>query len=85
MATGQAYINEIIAQIAGVAAKAAVQAVLAKRGEGDEHTRQRSEEAGVRPKLGRPSPTFNFTKEVKNIYHTHNLAKAENIHFVKNS
>ena len=66
-----------------MAAKAAVQAILAKRG--DELTRHRSEEAGMRPKLGRLSPTFNLTKEVKNIYHTHNVANAENIPVVKNS
>ena len=85
MVTGQAYINGTTAQIAAVAAKAVVQAILAERGDADELTRHRSEEAGMRPKLCGPSSTFNFTKEVKNIYHTHNLVKAENIHVVKSS
>ena len=76
MATSEEYINETIAQIATVAAKAVEQAILAERGDGDELTRHGSEEAGVRPKLGRSSPAFNSTKEVKNIYHACNLAKA---------
>ena len=50
-----------------MAAKAAVQAILAERGDGGKLTRHRSEEEGMRPKLGGPSPTFKFTKEVKNI------------------
>ena len=80
MTHDQAYINETIAQIAAVAAKAVVQAILAKRGDGDEVTRKKSEETGMRPKLGRPSPTVNFTNEEKNIFQTHNIDKAENIH-----
>ena len=39
MATHQAYINQTIAQIAAVAAKAAVQTILAERGDGDELTK----------------------------------------------
>ena len=65
--------------------KSSGKAILAERGDGDEPTRHKSEEAGVRPKLGGTSPTFNFTKEVKNIYHTCHLAKAENIHVLKDS
>ena len=85
MATEQAYINETIGQIAAVAVKAPVQAILAERGDEDELTRHRSEEAGMKPKLYRPSPTFNFKKEVKNLFHTHNIDKAENIHVSRNS
>ena len=66
MATNQAHITETIAKIAAVAAKAVVQAIVAERGDGDDLTRHRSEEVGMRPKLGRPSPEFTFTKEVKN-------------------
>ena len=84
MATEKEYINEIIAQIAAVAAKVVVQTILAERGDEDELTRHRCEEAGVRPKIRRPSPTFNFIKEVKNICHTHNIDKAEKIHVLKN-
>ena len=57
----------MIAKIAAVAAKAVVQAILAERGDRDELTMHISQEAGMRPKLWRPSPAFNFTKEVKNI------------------
>ena len=84
MATNQAYITEIIAQIAAVAAKAVVQAILAERGDGDELTRHRSEKEGLGPKLGRPLPTFKLTKEVKNICQTHEIDKAENIQVSKN-
>ena len=83
MATDQAYINETIAQIAAVAAKVVVQAILAERGDGDEFTRHRSEDTGMRPKLGGPTPTFNFTNEVKNSCQIHNIDKAENIHVLK--
>ena len=58
MATNQACRNETIAHIASVAAKAVVQAMLAERGDGDELTRCRSEEAGMRTKRGRPSPAI---------------------------
>ena len=78
MATSPACITETIAQIAVVAAKAVVQAMLAERGDGDELTRCRSEEAGMRPKLDKPSSTFNFTKEEKNVCQTCNIDKAEN-------
>ena len=37
----------------------------------------------MRPKLGRLSPTFNFTKEVKNICQTANIDKAENIQVLR--
>ena len=84
MPTGQTYINDIIAQTAAVASKVVVQAILAERGDGDVLTRHRSEEEYVRPKLGGSSPTLNFTKEVKNIYHTCNLAKTEKNYLVKN-
>ena len=54
MAMNQDYINETIAQIAMVAAKAVVQALLAERGDGDELTRCRGDKTGVRPRLGGP-------------------------------
>ena len=82
MAINQEYINETIAQIATVAAKVVVQAILMEIGDGDELTRHRGDEAGIRSKLGRPSPSYTFKNEVKNIYHTCNVAKAENIHAV---
>ena len=84
MAMNQEYINETVAQTAAVAAKAVVQAILAERRDGDECTMCRGDETGVRPKLGRPSPSYTFTDEVMDIYHTHKVAKAENIHLVKN-
>ena len=66
-----------------MATKAALQAVVAERGDGDELTRHRSEEVDVRPKAGGPSPTFNFTNKVKNICQTLYIDKAENIHVLK--
>ena len=84
MAMNQEYINETIAQIAMVATKAAVQAILAERGDGDELTRNRGDTTGVRPRLGRPSPVYTFTDKVKNIYHTHKIAKTEKIYAVEN-
>ena len=83
MATDQAYITETIAQIAAVVVKAVVQATSAERGDGDECTRHRDEDAGVRPKLDGPSPTFKFTKEVKSTCQTHDIDKAENIQVLK--
>ena len=53
-------------------------------GDGDELTKHRCDKAAMRPKLGKLSPSYTFTNEVKNIYHTHNVAKAENIQAVKN-
>ena len=83
MATDQTYITETIAQIADVAVKEVVQAILAERGHGDELTMCRGDKAGMRSKLGRLSQSYTFTNEVKNIYHTCNVAKAENIHAAK--
>ena len=34
---------------------------------------------GMRPRLGRPPPSYIFAYVVKNIFHTHKTAKAENI------
>ena len=83
MAINQEYINETIAQIATVAGKAVVQAILAERRDGDEHTRCRGDKAGVRPMLDGPSPTYTFTNEVMNIYNPLNKAKTENIKLLK--
>ena len=83
MALNQEYTNEIIAQIAIVTAEAVVQAILAER-DGDECTMCRGDETGVRPKLAGPSPWYTFTDDVKSIYHTGKVDKAENIHAVKN-
>ena len=58
--------------------------VLAVMAERYEITRHRCEEAGVKPKLQRPSPTFNFTKEVKNICKTYNVDQAEKMLLLKN-
>ena len=68
MAMNQDDINKTIAQIDVVVAKAAVQAILVKRGDGEEFARCRGDKAGVRPKLGRPSPSYTFTNEVKIIH-----------------
>ena len=43
---------------------------------GDETIRHRSEEAGE-TKIDGPSPTFNFTKEVKNICKACNIDQTE--------
>ena len=62
-----------------------VQTILVEREDGHELARCRGYEEGMRPMLGRPSPSYTFTIEVKNIYYTGNVAKAENIYVVKNS
>ena len=82
MAVIQEYISKTKAQITNVAAKAVVQAILVKRGDGDALTRCKGNEIGVRLKLGRPLPSYTFPNEVENIYHTHNVAREENIHAV---
>ena len=80
--------NEMIAQIATVAATAAVHTILVEREDGnrDELTRCRSINTGVRPRLGRPSPSYTFSNKVKSIYvfHTHRVDKAEINHNVRN-
>ena len=63
------------------APKAVVRAIMVEGG--DETNGHRSEEAGMRPKLGGPSPTYNFTKEVKNIYKTYNLDQAKKMPALK--
>ena len=65
MATNQELTNEIIAQIAAVAAKTVVQAISKDRRDEDEITRCRGETAGVRPMLDRHSPLYTFTDKVK--------------------
>ena len=82
LTTDQAYITEPIIQTAAVATKAVVQAIFAER-DRDELTRHRNEEADVRSKLGRPSETFKFTKEVKSICQIHDIDKVENIQVLK--
>ena len=57
------------------APKAVVQAIIVEKGDGT--IRYRSEEAGMRPKLGRHSTIFNFTKEVKNICKMYHIYQAE--------
>ena len=79
MANSQRYMNETLAQIAVAAATAAVQAVFAKKGDGNKLFTCRCEVTGVRPRLDRPLPSYTFADEVKNIFHTHKAAKAENI------
>ena len=79
MATNQELTNEIIAQIAAVAAKAVVQAILKERRDEDEITRCRGDTTGVRPRLDRPSPLYTSTDKVKNIYHTHKISRAKKI------
>ena len=63
------------------ATKVAVQPIMEETG--DETVGYRSEEAGVRPKLGGPSTIFNFTKEIKNICKTYNVDQAKNAYFFK--
>ena len=56
--------NDAVMQVLTHAAtKAVVQAIIEERG--DETTRHRSEEAGVRPKLGISSPPFNIQKRYR--------------------
>ena len=50
-----------------MASKAVVQVILVERGDGDELTRCRGDKAGMRPKLGRPSPSYTFTNEVRHL------------------
>ena len=66
MATYQEFMNELLAQIAAVAAKAVVQAILKERRDGHDITRCRGGTTGIRPRLGRPSPLYTFTDKVKN-------------------
>ena len=61
-------VMQVITKTLIEATKAAVEAYMVERR--DETIRHRSEEAGVRPNLGGLSPTFNFTKEVKNTCQT---------------
>ena len=83
MAISQEHMNEMIAQIAAVAAPA-VHSILEERedGNGDELTRCRSVDTGMRPRLGRSSPLYTFSDKVKSIYmyHTHRVDKAETSH-----
>ena len=53
---------QVITHVFIEATKAAVLAIMVERG--DEAIRDRGEEASVRPKLGGPSPTFNFAQEM---------------------
>ena len=72
-----------ISQIATVVAKAVAQAIFVERGDGDLLTRCSGQEAGVRPMLGGPAPSYTFTNEVKNIYHNCNVTKAETFMLLK--
>ena len=87
MAISQEYTNEMISQIATVAA-AAVHAILAERvnGNGDDLTRCRSVDTGVRLRLGRPSLLHISSNKVKSIYmyHTYIVDKAETSQNVRN-
>ena len=83
MATNQELTIEIIAQIAAVAAKAVVRALLKERRDEDEITRYRSDTTGVRPRLDRLSPLYTFTDKVKNISHTHKVSRAKKISVAK--
>ena len=71
----------MVIQIVRETTKAAVQAIMVERG--DEDIRHKSVEAGMRSKLGGPSPIFNFTKEVKNVCQTYNSDQAEKIPILK--
>ena len=64
MATNQELSIEIIAQIAMVAANAAVQAILKERRDEDEITRYRGDTRGMRPRLDGQSPLYTYTDKV---------------------
>ena len=76
------------AQIAAVAATAAVYTVLEERedGNGDELTRHRSVDTGIRFRPGRPSAPYTFSNKVKSIYmyDIHMVDKAETSHNGRN-
>ena len=55
MATEKGAVTQVIIQVVIEATKAAVQVSMAERG--NETTGHRNEAAGVRHKIGRPSPT----------------------------
>ena len=83
MATNQELLIEIIAQIAMVAANAAVQALLEERREEDEITRCRGDTRGIRPRQDRHSPLYTYADKVKNVLHTEKISKAKNISLPK--
>ena len=83
MATNQEFTNDIIAQIAVVAAKGVVQAILKERRDGDEITRCRGDTTDLKPRIAGSSPWYTFTDKVKNIYHSHKVSRAENIYVAK--
>ena len=60
METNQELLIEIIAQIAMVAANAAVQAILKERRDEDEITRCRGDTRGMRPRLDGHSPLYTY-------------------------
>ena len=76
-------VRQVIAHAVIEATKSSSEAIMAERGE--ETIRHRSKEAGIRPNLGRTSATFNFTKEVKNIFDTYKIDQAEKMPVLENS
>ena len=84
MATNQELTNEIIAQIATVAANAVVQAILKERRDEDEIIKCRGDTRGIRPRLDGHSPLYTYTNKVKNVLHTQKISKAKNISVAKN-
>ena len=80
MVTNQELSIEIIAQIAMVAANAAVQAILEERRDEDEMTRCR----GMQPRQDGHSPLYTYADKVKNVLHTQKVSPAKNISVAKN-
>ena len=68
MATNQELLIEIIAQIAMVAANAAVQAILEERRDEDKITRCRGDTRGMRHRQDGHSPLYTYADKVKTLY-----------------
>ena len=84
MATNQELPIEIVAQIATVAANAAVQVIVQERRDEDEITRCRGDTRGTRSRLDGHSPLYTCTDKVKTVLHTQKISKAKNILVTKN-
>ena len=78
MATNQELPIEILAQIAMVAANAAVQKIVKERRDEDEITRCRGNTRGMRSRLDGHSPVYTYTDKVTSVLHTQKISKAKN-------
>ena len=83
MATNQELPIEILAQIAMVAANAAVQTIVKERRDEYEITRCRGDTRDMKSRLDGHSLLYTYTDKVKNVLHTQKIF-AKNILVAKN-